>query len=70
MPGDGACRPPVNALALAALVGVGMWHGTLGLQVVIEDYVSEGRPACRSWHRAAAGLIAAGSLWAIARIAF
>ena len=26
---------PINALALAVLVSVGMWHGTLGLQVVI-----------------------------------
>ena len=33
---------PINALALAVLVSVGMWHGTLGLQVVIEDYVSVG----------------------------
>ena len=29
---------PANALALAVLVTVGLWHGTLGLQVVIEDW--------------------------------
>ena len=63
---------PVNALALAVLVSVGMWHGTLGLQVVIEDYVSvgAGRHAVLGIARVAMGLIAAGSLWAIARIAF
>ena len=62
---------PVNALALAVLVGVGMWHGTLGLQVVIEDYVSEkaGRHAVLGIVRVGMGLIAAGSLWAIVRIA-
>ena len=27
---------PANALALAVLVTVGLWHGTLGLQVVID----------------------------------
>ena len=41
---------PINALALAVLVSVGMWHGTLGLQVVIEDYVSRCGPPCRPWH--------------------
>ena len=63
---------PVNALALAVLVGVGMWHGTLGLQVVIEDYVGEkaGRHVVLGIVRVAMGLIAAGSLWAIVRIAF
>ena len=63
---------PINALALAVLVSVGMWHGTLGLQVVIEDYVREkaGRHAVLGIVRVAMGLIAAGSLWAIARIAF
>ena len=63
---------PINALALAVLVGVGIWHGTLGLQVVIEDYVSvgAGRHAVLGIVRVAMGLIAAGSLWAIARIAF
>ena len=63
---------PINALALAVLVSVGMWHGTLGLQVVIEDYVSvgAGRHAVLGIVRVAMGLVAAGSLWAIARIAF
>ena len=63
---------PANALALAVLVTVGLWHGTLGLQVVIEDYVSvgAGRHAVLGIVRVAMGLVAAGSLWAIARIAF
>ena len=63
---------PFNALALAVLVAVGMWHGTLGLQVVVEDYISEkaGRRAVLAIVRVVMGLIAAGSLWAIGRIAF
>ena len=62
---------PLNALALGVLVSVGMWHGTLGLQVVIEDYVSlkAGRHAVLGIVRVVMGLIAAGSLWAIVRIA-
>ena len=62
---------PMNALALAALVGIGLWHGTLGLQVVIEDYISAdgGRHAVLMVVRLAMGLIGAASLWAIARVA-
>ena len=62
---------PANALALAALVGIGLWHGTLGLQVVIEDYISAdgGRHAVLMMVRVVMGLIGAASLWAIARIA-
>ena len=34
---------PVTPIALALLVGVGLWHMKLGLQTIIEDYVhSEG----------------------------
>ena len=62
---------PVNALALAALVTIGLWHGSLGLQVVIEDYISlgGGRHAVLAAMRVVLGLTAVASLWAIASVA-
>ena len=62
---------PANALALAVLVTIGLWHGTLGLQVVVEDYISlkGGRQAVLGIVRVAMGLVGVASLWAIARVA-
>ena len=31
---------PVNACVVILFVAIGLWHATLGLQVVLEDYVS------------------------------
>ncbi len=31
---------PVNATVMLLCVGVGFWHASLGIQVVLEDYVS------------------------------
>jgi len=31
---------PVNAVLMVLTLAVGFWHGALGLQVVIEDYVA------------------------------
>lgn len=31
---------PVNAVIVMLFVGIGFWHSSLGLQVVLEDYVS------------------------------
>lgn len=31
---------PVNAPVLMLFIGVGMWHASLGIQVVAEDYIS------------------------------
>lgn len=31
---------PVNAVLLTLMLAVGFWHGALGIQVVIEDYVA------------------------------
>lgn len=33
-------QQPVNATLLILFLGAGFWHASLGLQVVIEDYVS------------------------------
>jgi len=62
---------PANAAALAGLVAIGLWHGVLGLQVVIEDYISVpgGRHVVLGIVRVVMGLIGAASLWAIARVA-
>jgi succinate dehydrogenase / fumarate reductase membrane anchor subunit len=62
---------PANAAALAVLVTIGLWHGTLGLQVVIEDYISikGGRHAVLGIVRVVMGLIGLASLWAIASVA-
>lgn len=62
---------PVNALALAALLIIGLWHGKLGLEVVIEDYItiSGGRQMALVVMRLVMGMIALASLWAMARIA-
>lgn len=38
----GWLHSPVNALALAAFVVIGSYHGALGMQVIVEDYVSPG----------------------------
>ena len=70
MPWHWPCQP-ANALALAVLVTIGLWHGTLGLQVVVEDYISlkGGRQAVLGIVRVAMGLVGMASLWAIARVA-
>jgi len=63
---------PANALALAVLVTIGLWHGTLGLQVVIEDYItiSAGRGLALAAMRGGMGLIGIATLWAISQVAF
>ncbi len=38
----GWLHSPVNALALVAFIIVGSYHGALGMQVIVEDYVSPG----------------------------
>ena len=62
---------PVNAIALTVLLIVGLWHGMMGLEVVIEDYItiSGGRHAALLLMRGTMGVIALASLWAMARIA-
>ena len=62
---------PANALALAVLVTVGLWHGTLGLQVVIEDYITikGGRQMALMAMRLAMAFIGLTTLWSVSRIA-
>jgi succinate dehydrogenase / fumarate reductase membrane anchor subunit len=62
---------PANALALAVLVTVGLWHGTLGLQVVIEDYITikGGRQLALMAMRTAMAITGLATLWAISRVA-
>lgn len=62
---------PANAVALAVLITVGLWHGTLGLQVVIEDYISisGGRHLALAAMRLAMALIGIATLWAISQVA-
>lgn len=62
---------PVNAVLMILVLAVGFWHGVLGLQVVIEDYVAT------EWKKLtliiviqfAAVLLALGGIFAVLRIA-
>jgi len=62
---------PGNAAALAVLVVIGLWHGSLGLQVVIEDYITiaGGRNGALLAVRVVMASIGLATLWAIARVA-
>ena len=61
---------PFNTLAIGALVLVGLFHGTMGLEVVIEDYIpaKSGRHVVLMLVRFIMGAIAVTSLWAMASI--
>ena len=63
---------PHQALALALLVIIGVFHGTLGAHVVIEDYVpvKSGRHALILTVNIIMAIIAGASLIAIASIVF
>ena len=63
---------PTTSLPLALLIGVGIYHAALGVQVIIEDYVplASGRHWLIVFVRAALGGIALVSLIALARITF
>ena len=68
----GFVRMPVNACVIGVFVAAGLWHAKLGLEVVIEDYitVAGGRHivlfAMRAVILALAGLCA----WSLVRIIF
>ncbi len=66
-----AIAQPVHAVLLVALVASLFWHGALGLQVVIEDYIHTRwqEVALQIAVRFGAFLAAVACLFAIARIA-
>ena len=63
---------PTTSLPLAVLIGVGIYHAALGVQVIIEDYVplAKGRNGLIMGVRVALAGIAVASLIALARITF
>ena len=62
---------PHNAVLMLALIGATFWHGALGLQVVIEDYIrSEGtRVAALLAMKAAMALLALFAALAVLKVA-
>jgi succinate dehydrogenase / fumarate reductase membrane anchor subunit len=58
-----------NALLLLIFVLVAVWHSQLGVQVVIEDYVHEGRTVVLVLSTFLHVLIAAALVYAILKIA-
>lgn len=62
---------PLNATALTVLIVAGLFHGAVGLQVVIEDYVSikGGRKLFIMMVKVDLFIIGLASLWALAKIA-
>jgi len=62
---------PVNAVLMILVLAVGFWHGVLGLQVVIEDYVASEwkKLALLVLIQFAAVLLALGGIFAVLRIA-
>ncbi len=63
---------PINAFGLACLVVVGLFHASLGLEVVIEDYVplNKGRRTLIYVIKAAILVVAGASLWSLFVTAF
>ena len=63
---------PTTSLPLAVLIGAGIYHAALGVQVIVEDYVplASGRNGLIIFVRVALGGIALVSLIALARITF
>ena len=63
---------PTTSLPLTVLIGVGIYHATLGVQVIIEDYVplENGRNSMIMLAKGALGGIALVSFIALARITF
>ena len=67
-----AVAHPLTAIALVLLLIAGFWHGALGLQVVIEDYVHAEFPRLGLivLVRLLAFALAAAGIFAVLRMAF
>lgn len=67
----GTVQHPVNATLLILFLGTGFWHASLGLQVVIEDYVgNEGkRMVLITMIKGALILVGALAIFSVLRIA-
>jgi succinate dehydrogenase / fumarate reductase membrane anchor subunit len=59
-----------TAVLLDVLIAVGAWHSLLGWQIVLEDYVENGRTFWLLVSRLAHSLVALVSILAVLRIAF
>ena len=62
---------PLNTVLLLALIGATFWHGALGLQVVIEDYIhgEAARLATMLAMKAAMLLLALAAAFAVLQVA-
>ena len=62
---------PVNAVLMILVLAVGFWHGALGVQVVIEDYVGTEwkKLALLIGTQFAAAVLALAGIYAVIRIA-
>ena len=64
-------KKPVNSVLMILAVLTMFYHSALGVQVVIEDYISikGGRHVVLGIVRVAMGMVGVASLWAIAWVA-
>ena len=67
-----ALHNPINAILMLCLIGAGLYHGQLGLQVVIEDYAHTewARIALIILAKFAAVLLGVACVFAVAKVAF
>jgi succinate dehydrogenase / fumarate reductase membrane anchor subunit len=61
---------PSVAVGLVLFIAAALWHSMLGVQVVIEDYVGEGRIALLVLSKFLHATIAIAAIFAVLRVAF
>ena len=69
---QGWLSSPFNAIAMVLLVIATFWHATLGIQVVIEDYIASKtvKIMAETGVRFAALILCVIALWSILKISF